>query len=234
MQVLNANDQVSSIERNHDGETLAVKSVTRGVCGEGPFAGWPAVTVNLAGCNLACWYCDTVYKIHDGEERWGLDDVCRQVSMQPVPVQWPLVVLTGGEPFRQNIRPLISRLLNLGFQVHIETSGSAYQDLGAWWGHPALTVCCSPKVAKVHSKLEPHVDSYLYVLRAGEVNPEDGMPLGPETIARPKRAWLPVYVQPLDEQDLLSNEANVKAAAETAVQFGFRVSLRMQRLLGIS
>ena len=38
-----------------------------------------------------------------------------------------LVVLTGGEPFRQDIGPLIELLLEAGYEIQIETNGTLFR-----------------------------------------------------------------------------------------------------------
>ncbi len=237
---MNSNAQILPIEQKTDGETLAIKSIWPTIQGDGPHAGWPAIFVRLGGCNLACWWCDVAYAVHEDEKPWNTADVLAKISTYRMPVAWPLVVITGGEPFRQNIMPLVAQLLGQGFLVQIETSGSAYQDLRGWWGHPLLTIVCSPKLTKIHAKIEPHIDAYKYILRADEVSIGDGLPITStqtvgesEEVARPKRPWVPIYVSPLDEGEVEANAANAKACAEVAIGFGYRVSLQMHKILGV-
>jgi len=78
---------------------LNVVKVWSTIQGEGPFTGTPAVFVRLAGCNLQCPLCDTNYttnrKLRSAEEVADL--------VQSEHSKTSLVVLTGGEPFRQNV-----------------------------------------------------------------------------------------------------------------------------------
>ncbi len=105
-------------------ERLRVIEVYASVQGESTFAGLPCTFVRLAGCNLRCRWCDSVYTFTGGERR-SIDDVVAEVAGLGV----QLVELTGGEPLvhRQAI-PLMERLLARGHTVLLETSGS--RDIG--------------------------------------------------------------------------------------------------------
>lgn len=95
--------------------------------GEGPSCGQHAVFVRLAGCPLACVWCDTRYSWD-----WSLFDPeveSREVTVDQV-VSWvcghpsQLVVITGGEPMAQrSLEKLCTTLAALGRRVEIETSG---------------------------------------------------------------------------------------------------------------
>lgn len=105
-------------------QRLRVIEVYASVQGESTFAGLPCTFVRLAGCNLRCRWCDSVYTFTGGERR-SIDDVVAEVAGLGV----SLVELTGGEPLvhRQAI-PLMERLLAGGHTVLLETSGS--RDIG--------------------------------------------------------------------------------------------------------
>lgn len=88
--------------------------------GESTRAGYPCVFVRLAGCNLRCTYCDTVYAQTGGTE-YTVQDIISAVSKYPC----RLVEITGGEPLLQKHTPqLVAELLNSGFTVLLETNGS--------------------------------------------------------------------------------------------------------------
>lgn len=105
-------------------ERLRVIEVYTSVQGESTFVGLPCVFVRLAGCNLRCTWCDSVFTFTGGEHR-SIDDVVAEVAAIGV----PLVEVTGGEPLvhRQAI-PLMQRLIAAGHTVLLETSGS--RDIG--------------------------------------------------------------------------------------------------------
>ncbi len=88
--------------------------------GEGKLVGVPSVFVRASGCNLRCTWCDSAYTFTGGE-RMSLDDVMDRVGSYGC----NLVEITGGEPLAQaEAFELITRLLDAGYEVLIETSGS--------------------------------------------------------------------------------------------------------------
>ncbi|HIU48185.1 MAG TPA: radical SAM protein [Candidatus Avimonoglobus intestinipullorum] len=93
--------------------------------GEGVRTGQPATFIRLAGCNLRCTYCDTLYALF-GEaepcryEEWTLDGLLSRVN--PV---YRRVTLTGGEPLiSPGAAELVSALSRRGYEVNIETNGA--------------------------------------------------------------------------------------------------------------
>ena len=88
--------------------------------GETQYAGLPCTLVRFAGCDLRCGYCDTPQAFAGGEER-PVDAVVADIEARAV----RLVLLTGGEPMLQpDLGQLARRLLDRGFEVMVETSGS--------------------------------------------------------------------------------------------------------------
>lgn len=88
--------------------------------GEGTFTGTPAVFVRLAGCNLACDFCDTDYSLKFVA---SVNDVVRRV--REAGGDCPMVVITGGEPFAQSeTLALIAALRADGRRVHVESNGT--------------------------------------------------------------------------------------------------------------
>lgn len=88
--------------------------------GESSFSGRPCVFVRLSGCNLNCTWCDTVYAKTE-HTAMSLETILDRVRS----FGCGLVEITGGEPLLQSGTPvLISRLLDLGSTVLLETNGS--------------------------------------------------------------------------------------------------------------
>jgi 7-carboxy-7-deazaguanine synthase len=99
---------------------LKVNEIFYSIQGESLYAGLPCVFVRLTGCNLRCSYCDTTYAYDDGE-MLSVTKILAQVKYH----RCRLVEITGGEPLCQDDTPhLISRLLDSGFTVLLETNGS--------------------------------------------------------------------------------------------------------------
>lgn len=99
---------------------LRVTEIFHSIQGESTWAGVPCTFVRLTGCPLRCVWCDTTYSFHGGE-RMTLDAIVEAVRAAGAPV----VEITGGEPLiHPNAFVLARRLLDEGFTVLVETSGS--------------------------------------------------------------------------------------------------------------
>ena len=100
---------------------LSIIEIFRSIQGESSFAGMPCTFVRLAGCNLRCTWCDSEYTFTGGV-KMSQDDIVAEVQRLSAS---GLVEITGGEPMLQEreVVPVMQRLLDLGYQVLIETSG---------------------------------------------------------------------------------------------------------------
>ena len=208
------NNQKPTPRVDSDGAALLVHSIFPTIQGEGPFAGKPAHFIRLAGCNLQCPLCDTEYT--QGAKYLAVEEIARLVGGE---IQ--LVVITGGEPFRQNIGPLVKLLRLSGFTVQIETNGKLpSQDKSVYRN---ATIVVSPKTETIHPEMDEAAHCFKYVISAGDVA-DDGLPIraldhpvrAGSTIARPRDPIL-TYVQPADHHDPVINAKNM-AAAVAAVQ----------------
>jgi 7-carboxy-7-deazaguanine synthase len=215
------------------GASLWVQEVFATLQGEGPFAGEQAVFVRLAGCNLKCLWCDTEFE--SSSWRPSMEELVERVESTRA-ADCDLVVLTGGEPLRQDVGPFIESLLGRGHRVQIETNGTLWVDLPE---DERLTVVCSPKTTRLDPQLEARIDAYKYIIAAGEVDPEDGLPMAStqrldraQRLARP-REGVPVWVQPRDDGDPLLNQAHLKAAVGTALEHGHRLGLQLHKIVGL-
>lgn len=227
-----------------DGNTLAVNSIFYTIQGEGPFAGSPAVFIRLAGCNLQCPMCDTEYV---KRRIMSVDMIVVDYFRHAEPVvaigkaaYFPLVVITGGEPFRQNIEPLVRALILSGLRVQIETNGTLPPSAGMLLGNKALTIVCSPKSGSINKKLEPWIDAYKYVANVQSLEGSvDGLPShalehpNGKGLARPGNPNTPVYLQPVDEQNKVLNKRNTKAVVESCLKYGHRLCLQMHKIVGV-
>ncbi|MFZ2631329.1 MAG: radical SAM protein [Desulfosalsimonadaceae bacterium] len=100
--------------------TLKINEIFYSIQGESLYAGLPCVFVRLSGCNLRCVYCDTRYAYEMGAEM-AIESIMEQIAQYPC----RLVEVTGGEPLCQDAAPhLISRLIDAGYTVLLETNGS--------------------------------------------------------------------------------------------------------------
>jgi 7-carboxy-7-deazaguanine synthase len=98
---------------------LTVNEVFHSIQGEGSRAGRPCVFVRLTGCPLRCVWCDTAYAFHEGARR---DEEELLAALRRFASR--LLCLTGGEPLAQPAAfPFVTRLLDEGWEVVVETSG---------------------------------------------------------------------------------------------------------------
>jgi 7-carboxy-7-deazaguanine synthase len=216
-----------------DGLSLWVQEVFYTLQGEGPFSGHPAVFVRLAGCNLSCFWCDTEFE--SSTWRPSLDELLAKIK-QERPDFCDLIVITGGEPFRQNIAPLVQNLLSQNLRVQIETNGTLWVELPR---SNRLHIVCSPKTTTLNKKLVKRIGSYKYIIAAGQVDEADGLPAFStqqenisQQIARPV-AGSDVYVLPMDSYDPEKNERNTQACVAAALKFGYRLTLQTHKVVGV-
>lgn len=217
---------------NADG-TLWVQEVFYTLQGEGPFTGRPAVFVRLAGCNLKCFWCDTDFE----SSQWqpALPELLARIDSLRPPV-CDLIVITGGEPFRQNIAPLVVSLLDREMSVQLETNGTLWVELPE---HPQLTIVCSPKTSQLNRTIRERSQHFKYVLSDGGTSDDDGLPLAStqqvdaiSPVARPPEGAR-VYVMPLDSFDESQNNLNRQRCVDVAKRFGYTLTLQTHKVLAI-
>lgn len=103
------------------GSMLRVCEIFQSIQGESTRAGRRCAFVRLAGCNLACSWCDTDYS----RKETGRDLSPEMILMAVKPYETGLAEITGGEPLLQAATPeLAALLLREGFEVLVETNGS--------------------------------------------------------------------------------------------------------------
>ena len=220
---------------------LWIQEVFPTIQGEGPFAGEPAIFVRLGGCNLKCFWCDTDFE----SSTWHphIDNLIAAIFDAQEHCKTDLVVLTGGEPFRQNIFDLCLVLMrDHSFRVQIETNGIAWIDeFDALMADycDALSIICSPKTGRVHPKIERYAAAYKYIVSAGDADKEDGLPVKSTQrkdkmihIARPPEG-MKVYVQPLDSYNDEQNVLNEDHAIKLVKQKGYQLSYQIHKHLGL-
>jgi len=189
---------------------LALSEIFYSIQGEGAWTGTPAVFVRMAGCNLACNFCDTDYST---KRFAAVEDVVREV--RSAGGDCPMVVVTGGEPFAQaRTQALIAALRADGRRVHVESNGTVFADLpeDVW-------LCVSPK-----ERVDPRM-----ALRANEAKlivdrrvPEEHLPLF--------EGKSPILLQP---------EGNAPANVAIALEYAkahpqrFRLSLQTHKFIGV-
>lgn len=213
---------------NGDGGVLEVQEIFATLQGEGPRAGQPAIFVRLGGCNLACSFCDTEF---ESFKPMNLGEILKQIKDLSLNEEKnrirKLVVITGGEPFRQPIEKLCNELTNDGFIVQIETNGILFRPV-----NEKVEIICSPKnTGKGYAPLRPDIIERVNALKF-IISNNNSLYKGVAEIGQIYRN-IPIYVQPMDEYDIAKNEENLNLAKNLAEQHGYNLSLQLHKILGI-
>ena len=228
---------VAKNEIKGDGRTLHIVegSPFYTIQGEGPFAGMPAVFLRLHGCPLRCFFCDTEFSRPE-DPILDVSRILEEIE-KCAPKHCQLIVITGGEPVRQNLEPLLEELEEAGWLVQIETAGILWQDCLV-----GTRIIVSPKTPTIHPKIEEYAHAYKYVIRDGEVDEQDGLPLTntqveggkPSRLARPKGVpFGGIFLSPMDEQDLVKNAKNTSAVGKLAMMYGYRAGIQLHKLMDL-
>lgn len=222
-----------------DGSILDVHSVFFTIQGEGPFVGHRSIFVRLAGCNLQCPGCDTEYT--KGRETWSTRHLIMLVEQMALDnnAVGCLIVITGGEPLRQNLTHFVGHFIDRGVVVQIESNGvfALPDDLRPAAMHKLLHLVISPKTGKVHPSNMKLAAAFKYVLSATEVA-DDGLPISAlehptkEMVARPP-AGKPVYLNPFDAKDDALNLANVNAVVRSCLTHNYILGLQIHKIVNL-
>ena len=223
--------------------TYKINEVFESLQGEGAHTGVPSIFIRLQGCPVGCPWCDT-------KHTWAVNedlkvDVTDVMAQNEDTEQWfahtpeqllalfeqhgytaSNIILTGGEPCMYDLTNLSSVLIENGFSVQIETSGT-YEILT----HPDTWVTVSPKVnmpgkrdvlkSAMHRAneikhpvaMEKHIEELEHVLTllVGSDNPK---PL--------------IYLQPISQQ-----KRATELCIKTCIARNWRLSLQTHKFIGI-
>jgi len=124
---------------------MKVVEIFKNIQGEGIYSGCQTVFVRLAGCNLACEWCDTKYALQGKSKKYCHRDIIKEVeSLNPPPMT---IAFTGGEPmiYQKGLLRKTVKLLKIhGYEIHFETNGtippggSLKRDVDFWSVSPKL------------------------------------------------------------------------------------------------
>ncbi len=125
-----------AIFENDLGKRLPIIEKFYSIQGEGFNTGKVAFFIRIAGCDIACSWCDTKFSWNNHPE-WlmNIDEIVDISSNYPAKA----VVVTGGEPLSYNLDDLCKGFKSKNIDTYLETCG-AYLLTGIWdW------ICLSPK-----------------------------------------------------------------------------------------
>lgn len=109
-------------------QTLPVVEEFYTIQGEGFHAGRAAYFIRLAGCDVACPWCDT-------RQSWpmnaGTPTTIGNLIQHVIAQKAKIVVVTGGEPCLHALEPLTQAIHEAGARTHLETSG-VHEISGQW------------------------------------------------------------------------------------------------------
>lgn len=161
---------------------LPIVEIFYSLQGEGGRAGEATVFIRVAGCNLACSFCDTDF-------RPRREMAVAEVVAEAVAYGSRWACLTGGEPTLYDLSELCAALHVAGIQIQVETNGTCPRPE---WGLDHITV--SPKETE-GGRLDPwyleHAAEFKYVVDDTEdveralANPTAGYPGGPRLYLQP-------------------------------------------------
>lgn len=237
------NSQQQEPQTKNFGERVEIVDIFHTLQGEGPFTGRAAIFIRLAGCNLQCPWCDTDYT--SGRHWHTVQEITKAiVEMLDYHRGTHLIVITGGEPLRQDIVPLIKVLYaTTGAHVQIESNGvyGPPVDLIDMIREHAVTYVVSPKTSVIHKEAKLWASNFKYVISANSIHPDDGLPmqaLGHKAspyIARPNTMFprTKIYVNPEDHQDPVINQKNLEACRNSALDFGYTMGVQLHKLVNL-
>ncbi len=125
--------------------------------GEGLRSGQATVFVRFAGCNLACDFCDTDFRV---KETYTPEALAEEIARIGGGCRW--VCFTGGEPTLHDLAPLCELLHGRGYRLQIETNGTRPRPE---WGIDHVTVSPKqPQGGRLHPWYEANASEFKYVV----------------------------------------------------------------------
>ena len=125
--------------------------------GEGLRTGQATVFVRFAGCNLACEFCDTDFRV---KETYTVEALAEEIVRIGGACRW--VCFTGGEPTIHDLQGVCDRLHAQGYRLQMETNGTRPRPE---WGIDHVTVSPKqPQGGRLHPWYEAHAAEFKYVV----------------------------------------------------------------------
>lgn len=229
---------IEKLDHRPDG-SLDLHSLFYTIQGEGPNTGIPSIFARLWGCNLQCPGCDTDYtSVRERYSVLQLLNLVLELKEDECPMApRPLLVITGGEPFRQNITIFANLMISRGYRVQVETNGTLPPDENL---SKHVEIVCSPKTGKINLFMESRITALKYVVKAGCIDRKDGLPIraldhpcSPVVAKPPLHFRGQIFLQPMDEGNLHATRHNTTAAVNACKAFGHTLQIQTHKVAGI-
>ena len=134
-------------------------------------------------------------------------------------------------------------MLHDSIETQIETAGTIWpSSLEEVFARANVSLVCSPKTPKVVPQIIQCADAWKYIIKAGCVDPQDGLPIGStqrgannpsQKLYRADTSPNEIFVQPCDEDDPRKNAANLQEAVLSSLRYGYRLSLQVHKIAGV-
>ena len=219
-----------------------VNEVFQSIQGEGYFCGTSCVFIRLQGCNVGCPWCDTKHTWHKRsknkvsfkelitkkEDSESFAQVTSDEILAYIKNNYESkhVVITGGEPCIYNLEELTSQIIDLDYQVQIETSGcfNIYANSKSW-----LTL--SPKIENLagftitNDAIEKANELKFIIAKQRDINVvKSFLTTNKENL----KSLEQIYLQPLSQKSHAT-----KIALDACIKNNWRLSLQMHKYLNI-
>lgn len=219
-------NNILEIEKNYT-ESLKIHKIYPGFKGDAPFIGMPVVILSLGGCNLACNFCDIDFDNYTTiAEAEIIASVINASKNEQNQVVRQTIFITGGEPLVQPINEICTKLLDMGYNIIVETNGTIYRELDN-----RIKVCVSPKA--VNNEYLPIRDDI--IRRAVAIKfliSMNRLPYNQVPDVGQFRYNIDVFLQPMDEINILNNLNNLKYCLDICNKFGYNYSIQTQKIIG--
>jgi|GEM_PF-17088 len=256
------------------GLTYRVNDLYSSIQGEGRMVGTPMILLRLHGCSVGCTFCDTKETWATGdaalprrranlEEARGSNELWAELDTEALVravqlereraapgVEW--VLLTGGEPAEQPVRPLVRALHASGFRVALETSGTAGGHLEGRPGWSSGMAGDVRSTARDEADRESSGDSCDFVCCSPKIDNPGGRPILSEVVRSADEIKMVIGkardverfeafirehgVTDMNRVSLQPMSASSKATelcVAAALRLGCRVSIQTHKVIGV-
>ena len=196
-----------------------ISEIYPAIQGESYHAGTPCTIVRMQGCNLRCSFCDTAYAQQPGLlEKWPLDDLLKKIEDKLTPSK--VVLITGGEPLLQDLKPLTENLLARKIKIHLETNGSVdIKHLDTYFDHISM----SPKQSRYATKLRKCDDlKLLYPWIHEDITYKNFSIYKTDSF----------IIQPIEDENYKQNLKEAEKYVLNTAKNGLRLGIQVHKILG--